>query len=54
MKPKSLKYLELNYNQDGLRLFGDNKFVQGEILIRHKTYLYSILVYILRVFRQKK
>jgi len=56
MKPiyKNLKYITINWNEDGLRLFGDNKYVEGEIFIRHRTYLYSILVVILRIFRQKR
>jgi len=53
---KKLKYIEMVWNpQEGyLRLYGDNKFVKGEIFIRHQAYLYSILVVILRIFRMRR
>lgn len=53
IKPKILKYIELYYTDKTLRIYGDNKFVQGEIYIRYK-YLYSVFCFISRIFRQRK
>jgi hypothetical protein len=51
---KKLKYINLSYSPEDkeLRIFGDNKFVNGEIFIKG-VYLYSIFVFIARIFRKK-
>jgi hypothetical protein len=51
---KKLKYMNLSWSpQDReLRIFGDNKWVNGEIYIKG-IYLYSIFVFITRIFRKK-
>ena len=52
---KKLKYISLSWSRSDkeLRIFGDNKFVNGEIYIKG-IYLYSLFVFIARIFRSKK
>lgn len=52
---KKLKYIYLGWDKDSkeLRIYGDNKFVNGEIFIKG-VYLYSLFVFIARIFRSKK
>lgn len=55
MMEKYLKYLNLKYDPElrRLELWGENKFVKGYISISY-SYLYSILVFINRIFRKRK
>jgi len=55
MIAKDLKFINLIYTPENktLRLYGDNKFVKGEIFIRYQ-YLYTVFCFISRVFRLKK
>ena len=52
---KKLKYLTISYDKDEreLRIYGDNKYVNGEIYIKY-MYLYSIFCFIARIFRSKR
>lgn len=52
---KKLKYIYLGWDNDNkeLRIFGDNKFVNGEIYIKG-IYLYSVFCFIARIFRKRK
>lgn len=52
---KKLKYITLSYSKADreLRIFGDSKFVKGEIYIKG-VYLYSLFVFIARIFRSRK
>jgi len=55
MIEKKLKYISLFYDEDNriLTLSGDNKFVSGVISIKY-CYLYSVLVFINRIFRMRR
>jgi hypothetical protein len=52
---RKLKYMTISWSiQDKeLRIYGDNKFVKGEIFVKG-IYLYSIFVFIARIFRKRK
>jgi len=53
MFTKKLKYIELSWNDDVLRIFGNNNYVKGDIFVK-RNYLYSIFVFIARIFRSKR
>ena len=56
---KTLKYMKIIWMPDDkghggqLRLYGDNKFVKGEIFIR-PTYFVSIVAVIQRIWRRPR
>ena len=52
---KKLKYIDIIWTPEikELRLYGDNKFVTGEIFIK-PTYFLSIVSTIQRIWRQKR
>ena len=54
MVVRTLKYILLSFNEEEktLRIYGNNKFVMGEIFIRY-NYLYTVLVFIMRIFRRR-
>lgn len=53
MIAKKTKHLEISWDGKDLRIYGDNRFVKGEIYIK-KTHIYSVFCFLPRIWRTKK